>query len=53
VVRDHPTAVCLQVPDFDTRRLLNDVQYVDNGRLVEATDLVLPRPVEVVDAVPR
>jgi len=53
VVSDHPTAVCLQVPGFDTRRLLQNVQYVDNGRLVEATDLVLPRPVEVVDPVPR
>jgi hypothetical protein len=54
VVSGHVVGACLQqVPGFDTGRLLNDVQYVDNGRLVEATDLVLPRPVEVVDAVPR
>jgi len=49
VVSDHANAVCLQVPGFDTARLRRGVQYVDNDRLIEATDLVLPEPAGAVD----
>jgi len=34
-----------------TARLRRDVRYEDNGRVIEATDLVLPLPSEVVDPV--
>jgi hypothetical protein len=48
LVSDHVTAVCLQVPGFDTGRLRSDVQYVGNDRLIEAMDLVLPTPSDAV-----
>jgi hypothetical protein len=51
VVSGHAIAVCLQVPGFDTARLRRDVRCEDNGRVIEATDLVLPLPSDAVDPV--
>ncbi|MGF1465093.1 MAG: hypothetical protein ACFCGT_03080 [Sandaracinaceae bacterium] len=49
LVRDHPIAVCLQDPGFPVETLRQNVVYVDNGVIVEATALPSPDLGEVVE----
>ncbi len=44
-----PIAVCLDDPGYDTRRLSDDVLFVDNGRNLEAVSLPVPPPVPPVE----
>jgi len=44
LVEANRIGLCVEEPDYDLSRLMNDVRYLDNGTNLETTSLPVPEP---------